>query len=60
MSMPTLADLAAVAALAAACAGWVLVQRWVARRDPDNPGIVRDCGGCAQGGACEDHCRARR
>jgi hypothetical protein len=40
-------DLAAVLALAAACAVWGLVQLWVARRDPGNPGVARECdGGC--------------
>ena len=44
-------DLIAIAALAAACAGWVVLQRWVARRDPGNPGVNRECdGGC---GGCE-------
>jgi len=43
-------DLIAIVALAAACSGWIVLQRWVARRDPSNPGVRRECdGGC---GAC--------
>jgi hypothetical protein len=47
-------DLIAISALAAACAGWVVLQRWVARRDPGNPGVARECdGGC---GGCDKSC----
>jgi hypothetical protein len=47
-------DLIAIAALAAACAGWVVLQRWVERRDPGNPGVRRECaGGCA---SCDRGC----
>lgn len=44
-------DLVAIAVLAVACAAWVVLQRWVARVDPGNPGVERECdGGC---GSCE-------
>jgi len=45
----------AILALSALCAGWVVLQRWIERHDPGNPGIRRDCdGGCA---GCEKACR---
>ena len=45
----------AIAALALGCAGWVLVQRFVARHDPEQPGVEGGDGeGCASGscGSC--------
>jgi hypothetical protein len=48
----------AILALSALCAGWVLLQRWIGRHDPENPGIRRECdGGCA---GCEDACPRER
>jgi hypothetical protein len=54
-------ELAAVAALAAVCGLWVLLQRWIERSDPGNPGVKRECdggcGSCAGGdrqGRCEN------
>jgi hypothetical protein len=43
-------ELLAVAGLVAACALWVVVQRWAQRVDPQSPGLDRCCRGCA--GAC--------
>jgi hypothetical protein len=44
-----------VLSLGLVCAGWVLLQRWIARRDPENPGLARSCDGtCA---TCEGRCR---
>lgn len=40
------ADLLTVLALAALAGGWVLLQRWLARLDPELPGIQRSCSGC--------------
>lgn len=40
--------------MAALCAGWVLVQRWIAHHDPDIRGPEdgsHGCGGCT--GSCE-------
>lgn len=54
-----MAEFVAIAALAAGCAGWALLQRWIERRDPGNPGVVRDCGGCAQAASCRTDCRPR-
>jgi hypothetical protein len=57
-------DAVAIAAVAALCAGWVLFQRWIARMDPELPGIKRSCSGCAVPGAeacrgrCERLCRS--
>lgn len=49
------AELAAVAALAALCAVWAVLQLWVARRDPGNPGVRRACdGGCGSCGGGDD------
>ena len=41
-----LAHLFAVVGLALLCGGWVLFQRWIARHDPEAPGVEgRGCGG---------------
>jgi hypothetical protein len=53
--MTLLGHLLAIAALGAVCGGWVAVQRWVARRDPQAPGVERSgsCGGLrAECGEC--------
>ncbi len=47
----------AIASLAAACGGWILLQRWIAREMPEAPGVGRRCDGCPGLGACE-HRRA--
>jgi len=52
MPATLVADLTAVLACAALCAGWVFVQLWVARRDPCQPGVEGSCGGCG-GGECK-------
>ncbi|HEX9733474.1 MAG TPA: hypothetical protein VGG06_16000 [Thermoanaerobaculia bacterium] len=39
------AHLLAIAGLAVLCGAWVLVRRWVARRDPEAPN-VESRGGC--------------
>lgn len=57
-----LTDAFAILAVAALCAAWVLVQRWIARLDPELPGIKRSCSGCAVPGAagCREECGVRR
>jgi len=40
-----LADFLGVVGLAALCGAWVLVQRFVARHDPEAPGVEGGCGG---------------
>lgn len=47
-----LTDAVAILAVAALCAGWVLLQRWIARLDPELPGIKRSCSGCTVPGSC--------
>lgn len=51
-------DAVAIAAVAALCAGWVLLQRWIAHMDPELPGIQRSCSGCRVPGAegCRGAC----
>lgn len=47
-------DLAAVLALAVVSGGWVLLQRYIDRVDPGNPGLDRECdGGCR---SCDREC----
>jgi len=41
-----LGHLLAVLALALLCGGWVLLQSWIARHDPEAPTIESRCGGC--------------
>jgi hypothetical protein len=50
-----LTELLAILILAAAAGGWALLQRWLARVDPGNPGLARECdGSCSH---CADpHC----
>ena len=53
------AEIAAVAALGALCAVWAVLQLWITRRDPGNPGVVRECdGGCGSctGGERDGRC----
>jgi hypothetical protein len=54
------ADVLAVLAVAALAGGWVVFQRWVARVDPELPGIKRSCSGCPTPGsaACHEDCNA--
>jgi hypothetical protein len=47
-----LTDLTAVVVCAALCGAWVLVQQFVARRDPCQPGVEGGCGKCG-GGECK-------
>lgn len=51
-------DALAVLAVAALAAAWVLFQRWIARLDPDLPGIKRSCHGCPVPGSegCREGC----
>jgi hypothetical protein len=51
-------DLAAILALAIACAAWVAVQRFVGAHDPGNPGLDRSCDGSCS--SCERSCDDRR
>lgn len=44
-----------VLALAALCGCWVVVQRWIAKCDPESPGIHRRCDGCPG----DEHCPHR-
>ncbi len=46
-----LGHLIAIAALALLCGAWVLVQRWIARRDPQALGVEGRCGHCGKGKA---------
>ncbi|MCP3962929.1 MAG: hypothetical protein GY719_34250 [bacterium] len=41
-----LGHLIAIAGLALLCGAWVLVQRWIGRRDPQAPGVEGRCGNC--------------
>jgi len=36
----------AVLALGALCASWVIVQRWIAKHDPGQPGVNGKCHSC--------------
>ena len=56
-----LADALTVLAVAALAAGWVLFQRWIARVDPELPGLKRSCSGCPVPGsvACLEGCEIR-
>ena len=45
----TMEYLIAICGLSALCAGWVVLQRWIARVDPD----LADSGHCG-GGCCGD------
>ncbi len=47
-------EMLAIVALAALCAGWVVLQRWIARHDPGNPGVARECDGTC--GSCRGPC----
>ena len=42
----------AILSLALLCGCWVIFQRWIARLDPQAPGIDRACSGCPNSGAC--------
>jgi hypothetical protein len=51
-------ELLAVLGLAALCGGWVLVQRFAATADPDQPGVEGSrCASCR--GTCGDRCDER-
>lgn len=50
--------LIAVLGLALVCAGWIALQRWIARRHPELPGIVRPCAGCVCDGEGCDRSRS--
>lgn len=39
-------ELAAILCLALLCGGWVLFQRWIARRAPEAPDLEERCRGC--------------
>ena len=45
---------AAAGGLSLLCVAWYFVQRFVARRDPEAPGVERECGSCSV-----DGCRKR-
>lgn len=49
-------DLLAAVVLALLTGAWVLVQRLVARSDPDQPGVEGSCHGC-RGGCSNGVCR---
>ncbi len=60
--MTLLGHLLAIAALGALCGGWVAVQRWVSRLDPEAPGVEGSgsCGGLrAECGECGAYAPAR-
>jgi hypothetical protein len=46
-------DVVAVAGVALLCAAWAVVQRFVARSDPGQPGVEGKCAGCGS----RDRCR---
>jgi hypothetical protein len=43
--------LLAILTLGALCGGWVLLQRWIAKREPEVAKVKRACGACG-GGEC--------
>ena len=45
--------LLAILGLGAACALWIVLQRWIARMDPEQPGVEgsKGCGMCRAAGA---------
>jgi len=45
-------NLLGVVGLAVLCGLWVLVQRWLARRDPESPGVEGNCASC--GASCHE------
>lgn len=49
--MPWYYHLIAVVALAVACALWFVLQRFIARKAPELPGINRRCEDCTCGAA---------
>lgn len=49
-------DLLAIVAVALLAGGWAGVQRWVARHDPEQPGVEGSCHGC-RGGCSNGVCR---
>ncbi|MFO1051663.1 MAG: hypothetical protein U1F36_05580 [Planctomycetota bacterium] len=54
-------EVLAILGLGLGCAAWVIVQLWIGRRDPAQPGVERSCdghGGCGGGGHCEGKGRA--
>lgn len=55
------ADVLAVLAVAALAGGWVVFQRWIARVDPELPGLKRSCSGCPVPGSagCREGCEHR-
>lgn len=53
-------DLLSILGLALVCGGWIALQRWIARLDPDIPGIQRSCSGCPVPGASAETCAACR
>ena len=46
--------LLAVLGVALLAAGWGGLQVWIARRDPENPGLARSCDGAC--GSCDGTC----
>jgi hypothetical protein len=36
----------AVLGLSALCGAWVVVQRWIAKHDPGQPGVEGKCASC--------------
>jgi len=50
-----MSHLVAILGLGLLCAGWVLVQRWISKRDPETGGRVElgSKGGCGFCGAAE-------
>lgn len=51
-------ELLVIVALGVACGGWIGLQLWIARIDPANPGVSRDCSGTGCGG-CQSDCELR-
>jgi hypothetical protein len=54
-------DWIAIAAVALGCGLWALLQIWIQRRDPGNPGVDRDCdGGCGRCATANCETRSER
>ncbi|MCB9876317.1 MAG: hypothetical protein H6835_01835 [Planctomycetes bacterium] len=52
--MTMTSHLLAICVCAFACGSWVLLQRWIARTEPEVKGPEDRCGGCGcTGGGCK-------
>ncbi|MBU1702567.1 MAG: hypothetical protein KJ970_07115 [Candidatus Eisenbacteria bacterium] len=44
----------AIIGLAVLCSGWIIVQRFISRHDPEAPTIERNCGCCGEDCTVDD------